>query len=88
MILATMPCKADGLDISPADDGYIIYDPDNDRVHYLNPTAALILELCDGRHSEQEVIQLVKEFYGLPSEPAEEVRNAIAALETQGLLSV
>jgi hypothetical protein len=88
MVLATMPCKMDGLDISPADDGYIIYDPDNDRVHYLNPTAVLILELCDGRHSEQEVIQLVKEFYALPSEPAEEVQNAIAALTKEGLLAV
>jgi predicted TPR repeat methyltransferase len=34
--------------LAPADDGYLAYDTVRDRLHRLNPAAALILELCDG----------------------------------------
>lgn len=31
----------------------LVYTPDNPNIHYLNPTAWLIFELCDGRTKEQ-----------------------------------
>src|SRR5258705_3910664 len=40
--------QAPGLEISETLDGVLAYQRDRDRVHFLNPTAALVLESCDG----------------------------------------
>ncbi len=37
--------------LSASDDGYVVYDVRLDRLYRLNPTAALIVELCDGTRS-------------------------------------
>jgi hypothetical protein len=37
-----------GLEIQLTDEGAVVEDSTRDRVHFLNPTAALVLSLCDG----------------------------------------
>jgi hypothetical protein len=80
------PRHVDDLDMSPADDGYIIYQPDKDRVHFLNPSAVLILELCDGENSPEQIVDLVKQAYGLPDAPVKEVHEALKQLKADCLL--
>ena len=80
------PRHINNLDINPADDGYIIYQPELDRVHYLNATAVLILELCTGSNSSEEIIDLVQQAYGLPEAPVEVVGEALKQLKAEGLL--
>ena len=41
--------------LSPVEDGYIAYNPVLDRLHQLNPVAALLLELSDGSRSVDEI---------------------------------
>src|ERR1700691_5440233 len=41
--------------LSPVEEGYVAYDPALDRLHQLNPTAALIAELCDGSRSVDDI---------------------------------
>ena len=72
--------------MSPAEDGYIVYQPDQQRVHFLNASAALVLELCNGRNSEEDIIHLLHDAYKLPEPPAEAVRTAINQLKAEGLL--
>ena len=76
----------DGLDINPAEDGFIVYQPELDRVHFLNATAVLILELCNGTNSEQEIVALISEECSLEQNPAEVVRETLAKMKTEGLL--
>lgn len=80
------PKHIDDLDLSPADDGYIIYQPASDRVHFLNPTAVLILELCNGENSPEQIVDLVKEAYGLPDAPVKDVHEALKQFKADGLL--
>jgi len=80
------PTHADNLDISPADGGYIIYQPEQDRVHFLNPTAVLILELSNGKNAPEEIVELVKQAYGLAEPPVKEVQEALKQLKAEGLL--
>src|SRR5437763_170341 len=80
------PLRSGVLDITPSDDGYIIYQADQDRVHYLNATAALILEFCGGPHSQAELADLVKNAYGLPERPLQAVDDAVAQMKSGGLL--
>jgi len=80
------PKHIDDLDLSPADDGYIIYQPLSDRVHFLNPTAVLILELCNGENSPEQIVDLVKQAYGLPDAPVKDVHEALKQFKADGLL--
>jgi hypothetical protein len=79
------PKKSDGLEVDEVEDGFVIYQPERDRVHYLNPTATLILELCDGTLTAAQIADLVAETFDLAAPPAEEVNEALATLEAEGL---
>lgn len=80
------PTRPAGLEPVPTEDGYIIYEQANDRIHYLNPVAALIFELCSGSNSPSEIAQLVRETFGLTDLPVSEVDEALNKMKSEGLL--
>jgi PqqD family protein of HPr-rel-A system len=80
------PSKSDGLDVEEVEDGFVVYQPDRARVHYLNPTARLILELCDGQLTAAQIAGLVEEAYRLDAPPRREVDDALATLAAEGLI--
>ena len=80
------PKQIDGLDVDQTDEGYIIYEPDRDRVHYLNATAALILELCNGTNSAAGIAELVREAFDLAEPPTQTVQDVLAQMKDEGLL--
>lgn len=82
----TPPELAAGLDVHEVDDGLVVYDLGTDRVHYLNPTAAVIVGLCDGTRTEDEVAALVQDAWSLAARPSREVRDCIAKLRGEGVL--
>ena len=67
--------------LSPVQDGYVAYDPSLDRLHRLNPIAALIAELSDGTRSESEIAALVAPLLaaGAEGEVARWLRTATEA---------
>jgi hypothetical protein len=79
------PKRIDGLEINQVEDGFMIYQPERDRVHYLNHTAVLILELCNGRNSPCEIARLVQVAYGLLDPPEKEVNEVLAKIQDEGL---
>jgi hypothetical protein len=79
------PKKSDGLEIDEVEDGFVIYQPDRDRVHYLNPTANLILELCDGSLTAEQIADLIAQTFEMAAPPSQEVEEALAKLEAEGL---
>ena len=42
--------------LAPTDEGYLAYDVARNRLHRLNPSAALIIELCDGTRSAAALV--------------------------------
>jgi len=54
------PALNPAVRLSPVENGYVAYDTAADRLHELNPVAALIVELCDGSRTIEEVRELVK----------------------------
>jgi hypothetical protein len=81
------PTRVPGLEINEVADGYIVYQPDRDRVHYLNQTATLLLELCNGRNAESELPELLRLAWDLPAPPVEEVAECLASLRQEGLIN-
>jgi predicted TPR repeat methyltransferase len=69
----------------PAENGYAAYDPTADRLHELNPMASLIVELCDGHRSVEEIRALLAPM--LPEGSAAEVERWIEGGVAAGLLS-
>lgn len=77
---------SDGLEVNAVVDGYVIYDPARDRIHHLNHTAVLVLELCDGSVAAGELAPLLQSAYGLSAPPVDEVQACVEALIREGLL--
>ena len=78
--------RADNLNINEVADGYVIYQAACDRVHYLNKTAAIIFELCDGELGIDNIICSVADLYELEDTRDEEIRNCIESLLREGLV--
>ncbi|MCI5073611.1 PqqD family protein [Oricola sp.] len=74
------------LEINEAPDGYVIYQSDPDRVHFLNTTAAVMLELCNGEHSLQDIADILQSAYELDAAPMEELSASASNLIAEGLI--
>lgn len=82
------PVKREGLNVHEVRDGFIIYDAEADRVHYLNPTAALLFQLCDGERYPTQVATLVAQVFDLDHPPVREVEEGLQQLVAEGVLTV
>lgn len=81
------PELADGFDLTPVDDGFIIYEKDNDRVHYLNHTAALVLLLCDGNTAAPDIIILVQQQFELEAPPDDQIVEILMQFRDEGFFT-
>ena len=50
----------ENMDLNEVPDGYVIYDNDNNMVHYLNSTAAVVYQMCDSNHSVGAIADFIK----------------------------
>jgi predicted TPR repeat methyltransferase len=73
-----------GIVLSPVESGYVAYDPATDTLHQLNPFAALLTELCDGRRTADQIRELAGPL--LPEDRAREIDQWIATALQVGLL--
>lgn len=71
------PRRAEGLEVTEAEDGLVVYDPVHDMVHHLNPSAAVIFDLCDGSRDPQAIAQVMAEAYELSALPLEDTRTGL-----------
>jgi hypothetical protein len=85
--MSTGPVRAADIEVNEVADGFVVYDPTQDRVHYLNHTAALVLEFCTGDNAEDDIVRMLQVGYDLPEPPVEEVGDCLQALRAEGLIS-
>lgn len=78
--------RADDLEVHEVEDGLVVYDPRSDRVHYLNHTAGLVLELCDGQ-TPARIAELIGTAFELDAAPTQAVDECIATLLREGLVA-
>ena len=72
--------KAEGHEFNQVPDGYVIYQSGRDRVHVLNPTAVIVYELCDGKHTVEAIGRYMQESFSLPAPPLDEVKTCLDTL--------
>ena len=78
--------RAEGLDINEVPDGYVIYQTAADRVHYLNKTAAIVFELCDGARGADDIVARVSRMFELEGAADGEIEACIQSLLKEGLV--
>ena len=81
------PKAVEGLVHSPLDGGSAVYQASADRVHYLNHTGAVIMELCNGLHSVEEIVEFLQVSFALREPPDAEVRDLLENMTAMGLVS-
>jgi hypothetical protein len=81
-----LPRRAPDVTLTEVVDGFVVYQPTRDRVHYLNPTAAMILELCDGSLSASDLTGFLARTFSLAAPPWVEVAACLTKLLDAGLL--
>jgi len=81
------PKLVEDADISQVEDGYVIYKADEDRVHYLNQTAVLVLESCTGSNTVENIITVVQEVFQLSDPPEQDVKNCLETMVKEGLVA-
>jgi hypothetical protein len=84
--MTNSPVRANGVEVNEVADGYIVYNRERDRVHYLNHTAALVLELCTGRNRASEIVRILQVAYDLPDPPEREIAECLDQLRDEGLV--
>jgi hypothetical protein len=72
-------------EVDEVEDGFVVYQPDRNRVHYLNRTAALVLELCTGRLTTAEIAAVVQQAFDLSESPLGDVEAILAKLRAEAL---
>ena len=75
-----LPTRAAGQDL-------LVREPDNGGVHFLNATAALVWNCCDGETSVQECAGRMREAFAAPEDAdlAADIREIAADLAARGL---
>jgi hypothetical protein len=80
------PLRADPLEVNEADDGLVIYDPTDDTVHHLNPSAAMIFDLCDGTRDAEAIAHILGEAFSLAEPPRDDVLAGLEDLSGRKLI--
>jgi hypothetical protein len=80
------PKKAEGLDFTETDDGFAVFDPKNGKVHFLNNTGVIILEICDGTYTCEEIVGMIEATFKVTDITKEEIRSYIENLYNEHLL--
>ena len=78
--------QARNLEVHEVPDGYIVYQADQDRVHYLNKTAAIIFEFCNGSLDGDAVVARVAQIFDLGASAHDEIRAGLSTLMKEGLV--
>jgi PqqD family protein of HPr-rel-A system len=77
---------ADVLELD-MEDGFILFNHDSSLVHHLNPSAAIIWQLCDGSATIAELAADVSaEFHVDEGETVKQLVSVIAELDALGLV--
>jgi Coenzyme PQQ synthesis protein D (PqqD) len=78
--------RTEGLEVHEVPDGYIVYQGNRDNVYYLNNTAAVVFEFCDGKRDAEDIVGRVAKIYDLAGSADKEIRDCVDTLVKQGLI--
>ena len=82
------PRRNPDLETREVPEGFVVYDPARDRLHFLNGSATFVLECCDGATRVDELPALLGAAFRLDADPLVEVDACLARLVAEGLVTI
>ncbi|WP_179137215.1 PqqD family protein [Candidatus Entotheonella palauensis] len=84
----TKPKRTSDVVIQDLGGEVLLYRAEDQAVHILNSTAQRIWELCDGEHTEEDMVQALKAGFTVPAEHdvAGDIRQTLECFADKGLL--
>jgi hypothetical protein len=77
--------KVPGMEVNDVADGLVVFDPVAKQVHYLNNTASIVYELCDGDTDVAGITQAAEAL--LPGQDwSSQVTECLDDLRMRGLI--
>jgi hypothetical protein len=80
------PQRATGIELAELSGGLLVRQAEPRRVHQLNNTASMVLELCDGRHTVAQIAEVLAAAFTLDGPPLAEVAACVSELRHAGIL--
>lgn len=74
------------LEFREVPEGYVVYDRNRDRLHFLNGAAAFVLQCCDGTTRAGELPEMLAAAFRLTSDPVAEVEGCLLRLLSEQLV--
>jgi SAM-dependent methyltransferase len=84
--LPERPVRADELEVYEVADGLVVYQAKPERVHYLNNTAAIVFELCNGEKTIPEIRRELAAVFGLSEPSPGLVETCMEDLRSKGVV--
>ncbi len=82
---ARIPKRDPDYRLEELDGELLLYHPAKTETLYLNETAAIIWQLCDGSRSDHEIVEMLKESFPEASDSIEgDVKAALGEIEAMG----
>lgn len=89
MNLSATPVQKPDYNLEMMDGELLLYHLNDNQILYLNETASLIWQLCDGRQTVDEIISLLSEAYPeAAANMATEVEDTVQQLLTAGCINL
>lgn len=83
------PVRNDECRMEELDDEILLYHPGNSKTLYINKSASIIWQLCNGEHTVAEMIQMIAEAYPAASDGLEQdVMDTLERLADNQAISV
>ena len=86
MKASARPRAVEELELTEVEDGLVVYDPNRDRVHYLDPVAAVIFTLCDGARDRDHIIEATTALFESGDVSTRDVEACVEQLEDERVL--
>ncbi len=84
---AIKPKVRQDLAIVELDGEAVIYDENDNTIHHLNPTATIVLSMCDGTSTIKEFSMEIAEAFSMPPDEIErQVRSLLRDFRKMRLL--
>jgi PqqD family protein of HPr-rel-A system len=85
---ASRPSLRDDLTTVELDGEAVVYDESSGELHHLNPAATIVLSLCDGTLSVEEIASAVSDAFELTFDDVlPDVRAVVERFGQAGLLT-
>jgi PqqD family protein of HPr-rel-A system len=83
----SFPRSRSDLTVVHLDDESVVYDDESGDLHHLNPTATIVLDLCDGSSTIGELSRTIADVFGMHADQVEpEIRTLIRLFRRGKLL--